>query len=101
MILFRSVGLHELELIYDSGMKVFPAHLPQQPIFYPVLQLAYARQVASDWNATREQSAGFITQFKVEDEYIDAFELHTVGASQYQEFWIPTEELDEFNKHIT
>ena len=48
MILYRPVGLQELELIYDSGMKAFPARLPQQPIFYPVLQVEYARQVASD-----------------------------------------------------
>ena len=46
MILYRSVSLQELELIYDGGMKAFPASLPQQPIFYPVLQLEYARQIA-------------------------------------------------------
>ena len=37
MILYRPVGLEELELIYDSGMKAFPARMPKQPIFYPVL----------------------------------------------------------------
>ena len=47
MILYRPVGLQELELIYDSGMKAFPARLPQQPIFCPVLQLQLARQTAS------------------------------------------------------
>jgi tetratricopeptide (TPR) repeat protein len=81
-------------------MKAFPARLPQQPIFYPVLQLEYARQIASDWNAKSGQSAGYVTQFKVEDEYIGRFEKHTVGGSQHQEFWIPTEEVDEINKHI-
>src|SRR5215216_2707527 len=101
MILFRSVGLQELELIYDGGMKAFPARLSQQPIFYPVLQLDYARQIASDWNTSREQSAGYVTQFKVEDDYIDGFEIHTVGATQHQELWIPAEHLDEFNRHIT
>ncbi len=100
MILYRPVGLQELELIYDSGMKAFPARLPQQPIFYPVLDLEYARQIASDWNAKSGQFAGYITQFKVEDEYIERFETHTVGGSQHQEFWIPAEELEEFNRHI-
>ncbi len=100
MILYRPVGLQELELIYDSGMKAFPARLPQQPIFYPVLDLEYARQIAADWNAKSGQFAGYITQFKVEDEYIERFETHTVGGSQHQEFWIPAEELDEFNQHI-
>jgi len=101
MILYRPVGLQELELIYDSGMKSFPARLPQQPIFYPVLQLEYARQTASDWNAKSAQSAGYVTQFNVEDQYISQFEKHTVGSSQHQEFWIPAEEVEEFNKHIT
>ena len=101
MILYRPVGLQELELIYDSGMKAFPARLPHQPIFYPVLQLEYARQIASDWNAKSGQSAGYVTQFKVEDAYISPFEEHTVGGSQYQEFWIQAEELEEFNRHIT
>ena len=100
-ILYRPVGLQELALIYDSGMKAFPARLPQQPIFYPVLQLAYARQTASDWNAKSGQSAGYVTQFKVEDQYISQFEKHTVGGSQHQELWIPAEELEEFNRHIT
>ena len=101
MILYRPVGLQELELIYDSGMKAFPARLPQQPIFYPVLQLDYARQTASDWNVKNGQFAGYVTQFKVEDEYIGQFEEHGVGGSEHQELWIPAEEVDEFNKHIT
>ena len=100
MILYRPVGLQELELIYDSGMQSFPARLPQQPIFYPVLNLEYARQIASDWNAKSGGSAGYVTQFKVEDSYVDQFEKHTVGHSQHQEFWIPAEELEEFNKHL-
>ena len=100
MILYRPVGLQELELLYDSGMNAFPARLPQQPIFYPVLQLEYARQTASGWNAENGQFAGYVTQFKVEDAYIRQFEEHTVGGSQYQELWIPAEEMEEFNKHI-
>src|SRR5688572_20920066 len=102
MILYRPVGLQELALIYDSGMKAFPARLPEQPIFYPVLQLEYARQTASDWNAKNGEFAGYVTQFKVEDAdaYISQFEKHTVGGSQHQEFWIPADELEEFNRHI-
>ena len=100
MILYRPVGLQELALIYDSSMTAFPAGLPQQPIFYPVLDLEYARQTASGWNAKRGELAGYVTQFKVEDEYIGQFEEHTVGGSQYQELWIPAEEMEEFNRHI-
>jgi tetratricopeptide (TPR) repeat protein len=100
MILYRPVGLQELALIYDSDMKAFPARLPQQPVFYPVLHLEYARQTASGWNAQNGQFAGYVTQFKVEDQYISQFEKHTVGESQHQELWIPAEEMEEFNQHI-
>jgi len=34
--LFRPVGLHELALIWDKGMREYPPRLPHQPIFYPV-----------------------------------------------------------------
>ncbi len=100
MTLYRSVGLQELALIYDGGMKAFPARLPQQPIFYPVLNLEYARQTASDWNVKNGQFAGYVTQFKVEEDYISQFETHAVGSSQYQELWIPTDEVESFNAHI-
>src|ERR1044071_7075649 len=100
MILYRPVGLQELELIYDNGMQAFPTHLPQQPIFYPVLQLEYARQIASDWNANNGQYAGYVFQFKVEEQYIGQLEKHMVGGSQYEEFWIPAEEVEEFNRYI-
>src|SRR5215216_4161179 len=100
MILYRPVGLQELALIYDSYMKAFPARLPQQPIFYPVLDLEYARQIASDWNVKSGQYAGYVTEFKVEDKYIRQFEKHTVKGSQHQELWIPAEEMEKFNQHI-
>ena len=100
MILYRPVGLQELALIYDSGMRAFPARLPQQPIFYPVLDLDYARHTASGWNVKNGELAGYVTQFKVEDDYIGQFETHAVGKTQHQELWIPAEEMEEFNKHI-
>lgn len=45
-ILYRPVGLKELQLIIDSGYKKFPPRLSWQPIFYPVLNQAYAEQIA-------------------------------------------------------
>src|ERR1041385_3281370 len=100
MLLYRPVSLQELELIYEGGMKAFPTHLPQQPIFYPVLQLEYARQIASNWNAQNGQLAGYVVQFKIEDQYVSRFEKRAVGTTSYQELWIPNEELEEFNRHI-
>ena len=36
-VLYRPVGPQELALIAGSGYRAFPPRLPEQPIFYPVL----------------------------------------------------------------
>lgn len=100
MVLYRPVGLKELELIAQANYKAFPPRLPEQPIFYPVLNFEYAQQIAQDWNTKRPSFAGFVTQFEVERAYAEKFDVHTVGAKIHQELWVPAEELDEFNRHI-
>jgi hypothetical protein len=45
-ILYRPVGPKELKLIADTGYRAFPPRLPEQPIFYPVLNEEYATQIA-------------------------------------------------------
>jgi len=99
--LFRSVGQSELRLIAESGYKAFPPRLAGQPIFYPVLSKEYAMQIASDWNARNSQGkAGYVTKFRVESDYLARFEVHTVGSSIHGEYWIPADELEEFNSNI-
>lgn len=102
MKLFRPVGLAELALIFDLEMKAFPPRLPEQPIFYPVMNREYAIQIARDWNAPSEQSgfAGYVTEFEISPEYVMQFPVQTVGTSQHQELWVPAEQLDEFNSQI-
>ncbi len=101
MILYRPVGLKELELIAASGFTMFPPRQPEQPIFYPVLNFEYAEQIARDWNTKRPPFAGFVTQFEIEQAYIEQFQVHIVGNAQiHQELWIPAEKLGEFNRHI-
>ncbi len=103
VVLFRPVGKKELELIEESGFKAFPPRLFHQPIFYPVLNQAYAEQIARDWNTKDEISgyAGFVTKFSVRKEYLDKYSIETVGAqSVHEEYWIPAEDLDEFNQNI-
>ncbi|MCW5960282.1 MAG: hypothetical protein KIS76_08975 [Pyrinomonadaceae bacterium] len=46
--LFRPVGKNELALIEESDFTAFPPRLPEQPIFYPVLNENYAIQIARD-----------------------------------------------------
>ena len=100
--LFRPVGLQELSLIWDSGMREFPPRLPHQPIFYPVANVEYATQIARDWNTKDESSgfSGFVTQFAVRDSYVEKFELHTVGSSSHIEYWILAEQLPAFNASV-
>ncbi len=97
--LFRPTGKQELALIRESGYTAFPPRLEGQPIFYPVLFEEYASQIARDWNA-RNGNIGYVTRFQVRAEFLRHYEIHTVGSSIHQEYWIPAEDLDEFNHNI-
>ncbi len=97
--LYRPVGDAELALIRSSGCTAFPPRLPDQPIFYPVLEEEYAIQIARDWN-TRDGGSGYVLRFQIEADYITQFFVQTAGAHIHREYWIPAEELSEFNKHI-
>ena len=98
-VLFRPVGATELDLIRETGFTAFPPRLPEQPIFYPVLNEEYAIQIARDWNA-KQEGVGYVTRFRVRNEYLSRYEVQTVGGSRHREYWIPAEELVEFNKNI-
>lgn len=99
MTLFRPVGPKELELIKESGWKEFPPRLPEQPIFYPVMNERYAAQIAREWNVPASGS-GFVTRFEVDKSYIERFEVQNVGGPDHNELWVPAEDLPEFNKNI-
>jgi hypothetical protein len=100
MILYRPVGHRELELLYDCGMRAFPPRLPDQPIFYPVLNAGYAREIAEKWNTKSNSFAGYLTRFSIDNEYAGAFERHVVGAARHEELWVPAGQLEEFNAHL-
>jgi hypothetical protein len=98
--LYRPVGYHELKLIAETHYTAFPPRLPDQPIFYPVMNFEYAEQIARDWNTKSNIFAGFVTQFEVDGEYVKNFPVQVVGGRQHEELWVPAEELEEFNHHI-
>jgi hypothetical protein len=98
-ILFRPVGEAELELIRTSGWREFPPRLPEQPIFYLVLNEEYATQIARDWN-TRDGGTGYVLKFSVDGEYLRQFPIQQAGSRIHQEYWIAAEKLNEFNRHI-
>jgi hypothetical protein len=100
--LFRPVGQQELDLIQASGWKEFPPRLYWQPIFYPVLTEEYAIMIARDWNTKDPNSGyvGYVLQFDVEFDYLSQYEPQEAGGRDLKEYWIPSEDLKEFNKHI-
>jgi hypothetical protein len=97
--LFRPTGKKELALIRASGYRAFPPRLKDQSIFYPVLCEEYALQIARDWNARRGDT-GYVTRFQVRTDFLNRYTVHTVGSSPHKEYWIPAEDLDEFNCNI-
>lgn len=101
IILYRPVGTKELELIEASEFTGFPPRLPGQPIFYPVLNEEYATQIARDWNAKyNEDKIGYVSKFVVRKEFLDNYEVQIVGSTTHEEYWIPAEDLEEFNRNI-
>lgn len=99
--LYRPTGTKELALIEKSGFIAFPPRLPEQPIFYPVLNEEYATQIARDWNAKyNEVKIGYVTRFEVQKEFLDKYETQIVGGKIHEEYWIPAEDLEEFNQNI-
>lgn len=98
--LFRPVGRAELDLIEALEFRAFPPRLPEQPIFYPVLNESYAIQIARDWNAGEPAGVGFVMRFDVDAAFLDRYDVQQVGGRDHLEYWIPAEDLDEFNAHI-
>lgn len=89
----------EWALVEESGFRQWPPRLPEQPIFYPVLNEDYAIRIARDWNV-KASGVGIVTRFEVDTAYLARFETQQVGGETILEYWIPAERLAEFNEHI-
>ena len=99
VILYRPTGPGELALVAASGHRRWPARLPEQPIFYPVTNEAYAVEIASRWN-TRDREVGHVTRFAVRRAFMDRYQIQKVGAAHHTEWWVPAEELEQLNDNI-
>jgi hypothetical protein len=100
--LYRPVGQAELDLIRASGFREFPPRLQDQPFLYPVLTEQYATQIARDWNTKDERSgfAGYVLRFRVGAEFLNGYEIHTVGSSEHREYWIPSADVQKLNDNL-
>jgi hypothetical protein len=101
-VLYRPVGEKELELIRESAFRAFPPRLDWQPIFYPVLTEDYAIRIARDWNTQDPASGyvGYVTRFQVRTEFLNQYPVQFAGGSDLREYWIPSEDLEEFNQTL-
>ena len=97
--LYRPTGPDELALVKESGYVKWPPRLPEQPIFYPVTNEEYAKEIATRWNI-KASGVGYVTKFEVKKDFMDRYEIQQVGASHHLEWWIPAEELEEMNRNI-
>jgi hypothetical protein len=99
VVLYRPTGPTELELVRQSGFKRWPPRLPEQPIFYPVTNEAYAKQIAVEWNIGAS-GVGYVTRFYVRESFMARYERQKVGGDIHTEWWIPAEELEQLNDNI-
>jgi len=78
--LWRPTGPEELELVKATGFTRWPPRLPDQPIFYPVLNRDYATRIARDWNV-KASGVGYVTRFDVRQDFLDAYEVEPSRVS--------------------
>ena len=45
--------------------------------------------------------AGYVLRFKVQNEFLDRYEVHVVGNITHREYWIPAAELASLNANMT
>jgi hypothetical protein len=103
MLLFRPVGLRELELIAASGWREYPPRLAWQPIFYPVVTREYALAIITQWNSKESDAGhcGFVTEFDIDDDFVARYQIQQLGGGPvFRELWVPAAEMSDFNAHI-
>ncbi len=97
--LYRPTGQKELDLVEATRWKRWPPQLPEQPIFYPVTNEAYAIEIAQKWN-TKDGGIGYVTRFQVCASFLSRYDVQQVGGKQHTEYWIPAEDLEMLNDNI-
>lgn len=97
--LWRPVGPAELGLLRASGMGAWPPRLPDQPIFYPVLDESYAAAIAAEWNVAAS-GAGYVTRFRVLTSFARRYPTREAGGRRRLELWIPAGDVPEVNRNL-
>ena len=96
IILYRPVEPKEMELVAASEYRRWPQRLPEQPLFYPVTNEEYARQITIIWNV-HASGIRYVTKFQVKKNFIEKYPIQKVGSEIHTEWWFPAEDLEELN----
>jgi len=73
----RPTGPGELALVEASGWMAWPPRLPEQPIFYPVVNEEYAAMIARGLER-QAQWLGHVTRFRVRKKFLERYDLNQV-----------------------
>ncbi|MGH3862381.1 hypothetical protein [Actinokineospora sp.] len=92
--LWRPTGPAELDLVRQSDWRRWPPRLPEQPIFYPVLDEDYAIKIAKEWNVPHH-GVGYVTRFEVDTEFLGRYPVQRAGGRTIVELWVPAEDLNK------
>jgi hypothetical protein len=82
---------------------VFPTTSGFSANFLSCIERRICQKIARDWNTKDAASGyvGYVTKFSVQSEYLSRFQVQTVGSADlHLEYWIPAEQLEEFNQNI-
>ena len=99
VVMYRPTGPEEYQLVADSDFTEWPPRLAGQPIFYPVTNETYAREITEQWNI-RDSGVGYVFRFLVKRSFVDSYSLEKVGGKDHTEWWIPAEKMTELNDSI-
>lgn len=99
VVMYRPTGPEEYQLVADSDFTKWPPRLEGQPIFYPVTNETYAREITEQWNI-RDSGVGYFFRFLVRRSFADAYSLEKVGGTDHTEWWIPADKMNELNDSI-
>jgi hypothetical protein len=83
----------------DLLFRAWPPRLPEQPIFYPVLNEDYAAEIAREWNV-KHSGAGYVTRFQVRTVFLDRCPVQQAVDRTILEYWIPADDLPELNANL-
>lgn len=101
VLLYRPVSKSELALVEKSDFSEFPPCSPEEPTFYPTLSKKEATKIARGRIAKQTpDKLAYVTKFEVKKDFLVNYEVQIGGGKPHLEYWIPAEDLEEFNRNI-